>query len=354
MALSSPGPDLDEIHEREGVEVSAVKMSRNISPPADLLSLCRLIGFFRREKPVMVHSITPKAGLLTMTASWLCRVPVRVHTFTGLVFPTASGLKRRLLKITDRLTCAFATHIVPEGEGVKRDLIRNNITRKSLEVLGFGNIKGVDTAVFDPGKEDVLAASVKLRKEGCFTFVFVGRLTEEKGIREMVEAFKSVSENNPNVRLVLVGWKEFQDPRVNAEFERELSSNPKIEFVGFQEDIRPWLAASDVLLLPSYREGFPNVVIEGGAMGLPSVVTDINGANEIIEDGVNGLIVTPRDSHVLADAMERLMSDGKLREEMSRRARPMIQSRFEQEYVRGCLLDFYRSLLQVPEAQNDL
>lgn len=142
VAVSSPGEHLREIAERESVRVVPVPMERRISPVKDLKSLWRLIRVFRREKPAMVHSMTPKAGLLSMLAAWVCRVPVRVHTFTGLVFPTATGLTQKILILTDRLTCACATHIVPEGEGVRNDLVSYRITGKPLKVLGHGNVRG--------------------------------------------------------------------------------------------------------------------------------------------------------------------------------------------------------------------
>lgn len=349
VVVSSPGKDLDEIRSREGVRTVAVPMERSISPAKDLVALWRLVRVIRRERPRMIHSITPKAGLLTMMAGWLCRVPVRLHTFTGLVFPTASGVKRKILKLTDTLTCRFATHVTPEGEGVKRDLIENRITRKPLEVLGYGNIKGVDTSIYDPYLPDVKAKAADLRREGVFTFIFIGRISAEKGIEELLEAFSEVNGRHPDTRLLLVGWNEFDGTPIQPFVEKELSENEAIEYVGFQEDVRPWMAASDALVLPSYREGFPNVVIEGGAMGLPAVVTDINGANEIIEEGKNGLIVPPRDAAALAAAMERMLADGEMRREMAANARPMVKARYEQEFVRQCLRNHYRQLLEENE-----
>ena len=176
VAVSSPGEQLDEISRREGVKTVAVPMERRISPLNDLKSLWRLIRVFRKEKPAIVHSITPKAGLLSMMAAWVARVPVRLHTFTGLVFPTATGLTQKILILTDRITCACATHIVPEGEGVKNDLINYRITRKPLKVLGHGNIRGIDLDYYNPELPEVQADAAKIRKPGVFTFVFVGRL----------------------------------------------------------------------------------------------------------------------------------------------------------------------------------
>lgn len=345
VAVSSPGEQLDEVSRREGVKAVAVPMERHISPLKDLKSLLGLIRVFRREKPTMVHSITPKAGLLSMMAAWICRVPVRLHTFTGLVFPTATGLTQKILILTDRLTCACATHIVPEGEGVKNDLINYRITKKPLKVLGHGNVRGIDLDHYNPGLPEVQAEASKLRKPGIFTFIFVGRLVRDKGINELVEAFGQLNKEHPHTRLLLVGsLEQALDPLLPATLERIMHS-PSIEAVGEQSDVRPWLAASDALVFPSYREGFPNVVIEAGAMGLPSIVTDINGSREIIIEGKNGTIVPPRDAKSLLQAMRRFVLDKPMANRMASASRPLIASRFEQSYVRRCLKDYYKEIL---------
>lgn len=345
VAVSSSGAALQAIAEREGVRTVAVDMKRHISPVHDLVSLWRLVRLFRREKPTMVHSITPKAGLLSMMAAWICRVPVRLHTFTGLVFPTATGIKQRILIFTDRLTCACATHIVPEGEGVKNDLIRFGITKKPLKVLGYGNVRGIGLNYYNATLSDVNAAADKIRRDGKFTFIFIGRLVRDKGINELVEAFVRLNSQWPKTRLLLVGpYEENLDP-LSPETLSAINNNEAIQCVGRQNDVRPWLAASDVFVFPSYREGFPNVVIEAGAMGLPSIVTDINGSREIITDGINGLIIPSHDSNALLCVMEELLTNPEKVKSMAEKARPMIAARYEQGYVRQCLKDYYREIL---------
>lgn len=345
VAVSSPATVLDEIAEREGVRTVAVPMERHIAPLKDLKSLFGLIRVFRREKPTMVHSMTPKAGLLSMIAAWACRVPVRVHTFTGLVFPTATGLSQKILILTDRITCACATHIVPEGEGVKNDLINYRITKKPLKVLGQGNVRGIDLTYYNPELREVQAEAAKIRTEGLFTFIFVGRLVRDKGINELVRAFSQLNTQYPHTRLLLVGpYEEDLDP-LEPETVAAIDNNKAIVAVGSQKDVRPWLAASDAFVFPSYREGFPNVVIEAGAMGLPSIVTDINGSREIIIDGDNGIIIPPRQTETLRRAMEIFLTDKDMAKKLSRNARPLIASRYEQSYVRRCLKEYYREIL---------
>lgn len=367
VAVSSPDAELEEIVSREGVRTYGVRMERHISPIKDLKSLWRLIKVFRKEKPDMVHSITPKAGLLSMMAAWVCRVPVRLHTFTGLVFPTATGLKQKILIFTDCLTCACATHISPEGEGVKNDLINYKITKKPLKVLGYGNVRGIDLSHYNPDIREVREEADKLRDDSKLTFIAVGRLVGDKGINELVAAFKRLNNEYPSTRLILVGPEERELDPLKQETIDEIEASKAIKAVGLQKDVRPWLLASDCHVLASYREGFPNVVIEAGAMGLPSIVTDINGAREIIIDGENGVIIRNEtlDSRngtsdlghrggslrgdELIEALYRAMKDFIENPEkvkrMAENARPLIASRYEQGFVRNCLKDYYKEIM---------
>lgn len=343
VAVCSPGEELEGLQEEDGFHCVAVPMERRMAPLKDVRSLWRLIRVFRTEQPQMVHSMTPKAGLLCMLAAWITRVPRRVHTFTGLVWPTATGLSRRILMLTDWLTCACATHVIPEGKGVMQDL--QQITHKPMRVLGYGNVRGVDMTYWS--RNNVDAEQVKaLRVEHTFTFLYVGRIVRDKGIDELVEAFVKLRKAY-KARLVLVGRREDNLDPISAETLRRIEASADIECVGPKSghDLLAHYAAADCFVLPSYREGFPNTVLEAGAMGLPSIVTDINGSREIIENGQNGLVVQPKDVEALAEAMARMMTDNQQRAQMAAHARPMIESRFEKEYVMKCMLDFYKEIL---------
>ena len=345
VGLSSPGEALERVAEREGVRAIAVPMARRISLKSDLISLCRLVKVFRNEKPTMVHSMTPKAGLLCMMAAWIAGIPIRVHTFTGLVFPTATGLKRRILMATDWLTCACATHIIPEGEGVKSDLLNNGITQKSLKVLGYGNVRGVDLDFYSR-RSEVMKLAAEIKKD-VFTFVFVGRIVRDKGINELCQAMDKLSKS-VQARLLLVGkYEDSLDP-ISDEARGIIEKNPAIESVGpkYGEELLSYYAASDCFVFPSYREGFPNTVIEAGAMGLPSIVTDINGSREIIHQGENGVIIPSKDADALYEAMMNMVNDNASCDRMADNAREMIASRFEQGFVRKCLYDFYDEILK--------
>lgn len=346
IALSSPDSELEIVGKREGVRTIAVPMERHISLKRDAVALYRLVKVFRKERPTMVHSMTPKAGLLSMIAGWLARVPVRVHTFTGLVFPTSTGLTRRILMLTDAITCACATHVIPEGEGVKNDLLQFGITSKPIKVLGYGNIRGVDMHRYDR-RPEVMALAEPLRKPDVFTFLFLGRLVRDKGIEELITAFTRLYEKKSGVRLLLVGRFEDSLNPLSEETTRLINNHPAIFTTEWKsgDELLAYYAASDCYVLPSYREGFPNTVLEAGAMALPCIVTDISGSREIIRQGENGVIVPPRDAEALFEAMEQMLSDEKSRKTMASNARRMISERFEQSFVRQCLYDYYEEIL---------
>lgn len=357
VLVSSPDKFLDYLGDKYDVVVYGVTMQRRISPIQDLMSLMNLIKVFHKEKPFMVHSMTPKAGLLCMLAAWITRVPRRVHTFTGLVWPTATGFSRKILMATDWLTCACATHIIPEGKGVMNDL--QHISHKPMRVLGYGNVRGVDMDYW----RKTNASSNKLReiqRDDVFTFIFVGRIVRDKGINELIAAFDKLSHEH-KVRLLLVGtFEDALDP-VSESTKKIIEGNSSIENLGPQygTDLLACYAASDCFVFPSYREGFPNTVLEAGAMELPSIVTDINGSREIIvcrnEENTspirdmklcdNGIIIPPRNEDFLYKAMEEVFKNDNVRAMMASQAREMVASRFEQSFVQKCLIEFYNEII---------
>ena len=334
---------LAEVAAREGIRTIAVPMRREISLAADLKSLFALIKLFRRERPHIVHANTPKGSLLAMTAAFATRVPHRIYTVTGLRFETTHGLFRLLLKTMERIACACATKVIPEGDGVKNTLYREGITRKPLQKILNGNISGIDTEYFSRTQE-VAAQAAELKEPDTFTFIFIGRMVRDKGINELIAAFDRLSKQDERVRLILAGkFEDDLDPAA-PETEKIINTNPHIRFVGYQSDVRPYLAASDVLVLPSYREGFPNVVIQAGALGLPCIVTDISGSNEIIEHGVNGIIIPKQDTDALYEAMRRLAENRAETSAMAAVARDMTVSRYRQQDVWNAILEMYKSL----------
>ena len=344
VAVANDSGILKEVAEREGVRTIGVPMHRAISIAADCRSLVALYKLFRRERPYIVHSNTPKASLLSMVAAWAARVPHRIYLVTGLRFETTHGILRFILKTMERITCLCATKVIPEGDGVKATLLREHITRKPLQKIHHGNINGIDLEHFARTPEVMQRATEIRNGSEDLTFIFIGRMVRDKGINELVAAFDRLNREMPATKLLLVGkFEEELDP-VLPETKQIIENNPKIEFAGYQSDVRPFLVASDVAVLPSYREGFPNVVIQAGAMGLAQIVTDINGCNEVVIEGQNGVIIPKQNEQALYDAMRRLATDRELTARMAASARELIATRYRQEDVWAELLKMYKSL----------
>lgn len=344
VAVANDSGILKEVAEREGVRTIGIPMHREISIAADCRSLVALYKLFRRERPHIVHSNTPKASLLSMVAAWAARVPHRIYLVTGLRFETTHGILRFILKTMERITCLCATKVIPEGDGVKATLLREHITRKPLQKIHHGNINGIDLEHFARTPEVMQRAAEIRNGSEDFTFIFIGRMVRDKGINELVAAFDRLNREMPATKLLLVGKFEDELDPVLPETKQIIENNPKIEFAGYQNDVRPFLVASDVAVLPSYREGFPNVVIQAGAMGLAQIVTDINGCNEVVIEGQNGLIIPKQNEEALYKAMQRLATDRELTARMAASARESIATRYRQEDVWAELLKMYKSL----------
>ena len=330
---------LKEVSEQEGIRVVDAPLERPISLVKDIKGLWFLYRLFRKEKPWCVHANTPKGSLLAMIAAWIARVPHRVYTVTGLRYQGAHGMLRTILKTMERLSCLFATNVIPEGQGVLHALQEDNITKKPLRVIWNGNINGIDTEYFRPTESFIE------RKNDTFTFVFIGRIVRDKGIHELTECIRKLDCN-----LILVGSFEDGDP-VDEDDKKFLLTSEKVKFVGWQTDVRPYLEQADALVFPSYREGFPNVPMQAGAMGLPCIVTNINGCNEIIKDGLNGKIIaaplkegTKMMEQSLLNTMQWFINHREEAKRMGNNARPMIQERYEQRYVWTALKDYYDAL----------
>jgi glycosyltransferase involved in cell wall biosynthesis len=333
--ISSSGAALEKVALSEGIRTVAVEMTRNISPIKDLRALWKLCRVIQKENPDIVHSHTPKAGILSMLAAWLCRVPVRMHTVAGLPLLEASGFKRNILNYVEKITYACATRVYPNSSGLKAIILRNKFCNESkLRVIGNGSSNGIDTEHFSIQKisSDEIC---RLKKEykighGDFVFIFIGRLVADKGINELAWAFEKVQQKHPYAKLMLVGETEPELDPIKSETIKLLHNNNAVILTGFQSDVRPFLAISHALVFPSYREGFPNAPMQAGAMGLPSIVTDISGCSEIVQHEYNGLIIPPKNTQAIEEAMLRLIEDKGLTCKLASKARESIVSRFDQ------------------------
>jgi len=353
--VSSEGEELKEVRENEGIVMEAINMSRKITPFQDLKSLWEMWNFLRKEKPQIVHTHTPKAGIIGMLAARLAGVPHRLHTVAGLPLMEATGIKRKILNFVEKLTYSSATRVYPNSKGLYDFILQNNFTQSNkLKIIANGSSNGINTTFFSPdqvSETEWVALREKLNiQPDDFVFVFVGRIVSDKGINELIKAFSELQavENNElmGIKLLLVGGLENDLDPLNPETLAEINQNKDIISVGFQQDVRPFFAISDALAFPSYREGFPNVVMQAGAMGLPSIVSDINGCNEIIVEGENGLIIPPKNVEKLKEKMLTLAGDKNLYIKLKENSRRMIENRYEQSVVWNALLEEYEGLLQ--------
>lgn len=323
--IASPGPGLDQVGAAEGVRVRGVSMTRSISPWRDLRALVALFVIFRRDCPVIIQSYSPKAGLLAMVAGWAARVPVRVHGIIGMPLIEAHGVRAAILVCAERLTYAFATHLTCNSE-VLRGWVYDHLSRRPIDVVGNGSVNGVDTTTFRPPRDDERREArehLGLHSDNV-VFAFVGRLVPDKGITELISAFSKLPSDCPT-QLLLVGDDDGQRRRDVMDL---IAVTPGVLHAGWHSDVRAAYWAADVLVLPSYREGMPNVLLEAGATGLPVIATDINGCNEVVVDGVNGILVPVRDVKALSAAMSQLC-DARRREDMGSRSREPVVANFE-------------------------
>ncbi len=352
IAVSSEAEKMESLSTREQVQTFTVDFTRKITPLKDLKALLKLYKFFKREKPFIVHTHTPKAGTIGMLAAKLAGVPHRLHTVAGLPLLEAQGAKRLLLDTVEKTTYGCASKVYPNSFGLSNIIEENGYTKpEKLKVIGNGSSNGIDTRYFDPEMFDDNQRR-ELRSDhhigaDDLVFIFVGRLVKDKGINELIVAFDLLYKGHPHIKLLLVGSKENDLDPLLPETEVMIDTHEGIIAVGFKQDVRPYFSMADVLAFPTYREGFPNVVMQAGAMGLPSIVTDINGCNEIIKDGVNGVIIQPKNEEQLLMAMQLMIQDPTKRGYMKTHCRPMIEKNYQRSVIWKALLEEYKALENV-------
>ncbi len=358
IAISSEEERLKVFAQKEGLRYFPLNLTRKITLLKDIIAVIKLYKFLKKEKPAIVHTHTPKAGIVGMMAAWLAGVPSRLHTVAGLPLMEATGFKRTVLNFVEKLTYRFATKVYPNSKGLYDFILSEKFTKPSkLSIIGNGSSNGIDTAYFDPSLYSI-DDKKSLKSEwniplDNFLFIFVGRLVRDKGINELIAAFSKFSESKKNISLLLVGPFENDLDPLFPETMKIIEKNSNIYSLGYQNDVRPFFAIADALVFPSYREGFPNVVMQAGAMGLPAIVTDINGCNEIIQQGINGLVIPPKNEEALVEAIKQLATNLLLYKTLKTNSRRLIVDRYNRSEIWGILLnEYYKCLNQKPSATN--
>lgn len=340
---------LHEVSEQEGIKTIEVNMTRKITPFKDLKGVYKLYRIIKKEKPFIVHTHTPKAGTLGMLAAKLAGVPNRLHTIAGLPLLEATGNRRILLNLVEKFTYSCATMILPNSFGIKRIILEHKFCKDhKIKVIGNGSSNGIDVNHYSNNKVDKNETDSIRRKLNILiddtVFLFIGRVVKDKGINELVEVFNDISKLNPKAKLIIVGPQENHLDPIDKKTELAIINNKNIHTVGLIKDIRPYVYICNIFVFPSYREGFPNVVLQANCMEKPCIVSDINGSNEIITHNYNGLIVPSKNMLALKEAMLDLLSNPHKTQELSNNCRDNIIKKYKREYIWDEILKLYKSL----------
>ena len=348
LSVSADGRELQAI-KNAGIPHHIINLTRKISPLADSIALWKMIQLIKSFKPDIVHTHTPKAGLIGMIAAWICRVPIKLHTVAGLPVMEATGMKKFVLILTEKITCFCANNVYPNSNGLM-DYMTNNFKSftNKFKVLGKGSTNGINTNYYSLTPEISALADVLKSKHNIqpsdFVFCFIGRLVGDKGINELINVFDVLSKYN-SCKLLLVGMQEPDLDPLSQNCLEIIQNNPNVIDLGYQDDVRIALAASNAFVFPSYREGFPNVVMQAQSMGVPCIVSDINGCNELVTHNVSGLIVPVKNESALQGAMDIFINDTKKCKTFASIARENILQHYEQSQVWNYILTEYKDML---------
>lgn len=350
-AISSEREKLISFAQAEGIRYKYIPMHREISLISDVCCLLRFIWLFIKERPYFVHGNTPKASMLSMVAAWLTRRPVRIYMCHGLRYQTTKGMLRRVLMFMENLSCSCATQVICVSEGVRKQLVDDGLCKESKgKVVGYGTAGGIDVNYFS---RKALPATLDIRAElgipqDDFVFSFVGRIVKDKGVNELVSAIDRLSQEY-HVHLLLVGPKENDLDPIDERTQILISKNKYIHAVRRQNDVRPYLAASDAFVLPSYREGVGMVLLEANAMDVPCIASNIIGCKDVVTEGVNGELVQPRCADALYQKMKDWIEHRDHVSELAKGCRNYVLSRYSSEDVRRAYYEELKSLVGIED-----
>ena len=342
--VSSPGELLNRTAAQEGIEPVAIPMRREIAPLADLMALLRLCWLLWRLRPEMTEFSTPKAGLLGSIAALLCGVPSRVYFLRGLKLETCAGIKFRILLAAERIAAACSHTVLCNSDSLlKMALVLGVAPQSKLRLLGSGSSNGVDIERFHPGP-DSLRGHLGI-PSAAEVVGFVGRLTRDKGVPELVEAFDAILAARPNTHLLLVGWFDAAEDAIDPALRSRIQSHPHIHYTGFVADTAPYYRVMDILVLPTWREGFPNAVLEAAASGVPVVTTLATGSRDAVLPEVTGLLIPPGYPVAICESVLRLLCDQEQSRRMGWAARAWVLENYVNERVLGQTAEYYKSLV---------
>ncbi|MCF0039092.1 glycosyltransferase family 4 protein [Dyadobacter fanqingshengii] len=345
---STPDKHVADMEESQKARFYPLHLSRELTPFKDLIALYNTIRLIRKIKPQIVHTHSPKAGIIGMLAAYICNVPLKMHTVAGLPLMEVTGPKRKLLNFVESLTYWCADWVLPNSQELKQFILDNNLSsdKSKVSVLGNGSSNGIDLEYFSVNPS-LLAESRDFREqhgigEHDIVLAFMGRLANYKGVNELVKAFQILQQHHNNLKLILIGAPEDLNPLEEAT-DSEIVNNKSIIAVGHQNDVRKFLVSSNIFVFPSYREGFPQALLQASAMGIPCIATNINGCNEMIEDGKTGILIQPKSVQAIVEACEKLIENRQVSERMGMLAQQFVLRNFEQQQLWKAIHSFYNS-----------
>ena len=347
--VSSDKSELEKLGKKQGVKTFCLPLTRKITPFKDIIAILKLYFFLKREKPKIVHSHTPKAGFVGMTASFFAGVPIRMHTVAGLPLMERKFIKKKVLIFIEKLTYLFASNVYSNSKKLMEYILSKKFcSERKIKTLANGSSNGIDTKYFSDNislkNKNKLLNTLEILKND-FVFCYVGRVVKDKGINELVSAFNELNLKSRNCKLIIVGKIENETNPVSKSTMGIIKKNKNILLTGFKNDVRPYLSIGNCFVFPSYREGFPNVLMQAGAMDLPCIATNINGCNEIIQDNINGFLIPPKNIDALVKAMKKIMNK-KLIIKLSKNCRLMIKEKYDQKFFWKKLLIEYNNLIK--------
>ena len=352
VLVSSEGSEWSKIIVGKGLSVKIINIPRSLAPWQDFIALFRLILFFSRKRFDIVHSTTPKAGLLAAIAGFITGIPIRLHTFTGQPWVMLAGVMRGISRASDKLIGVLNTKCYADSPSQAQFLVTEGvISSRKIAVIGQGSLAGVDMGRFNPDQWS-LSTKHEIRKVlgiavSSKVIIYVGRISPDKGIAELIAAFYELLKMNYDINLILVGPQDEDCGGIGSLDLNEAVRCLRIHYIGYTGCPEKHLAISDIFCLPSYREGFGTVVIEAAAMGLPTVGTSIYGLIDAVVDGETGILVPPRNDHALLEALKRLLDHPDELKKMGKAARERCFKLFDSNKFNEKVAEEYHNILKI-------
>lgn len=350
LMVSSEGKEWPELLENEGCRHMVIPMAREIAPFRDLRSLWRIYRLIKKEKPDIVHSHTPKAGLLAMLAARMAGVKIRIHTIAGLRFMTVTGFKKKILVWMEKLTGSAATHVWPNSFSLLNYVREHKLVKeKKLAVIGKGSSNGVDLGRFSVSAlkpEKVREIKELLHYDEQLVYILnMGRIVKDKGIDELMQVFQVLHQENEKLRLIVLGHFEDKLDPISQSARDILQTHPGIIHIDWSNEVEYFMHLSSLMVHASYREGFPNTLLQAGAMNCPIVCSAIEGSVDIVTDHETGILFEPRNAADLREKLSYALTHPAEMKKFAERLREKVENSFSQEYVHRCLKERYLELL---------